>query len=95
MSTNSLQLCPTLCAPIDCSLPGSSLRGILQAKILGWAAMPSSRNLPNSGTKLESLVSSALAGRFFTTRANWEVHSQLTRDCELPEDDGGAPTEPG
>ena len=30
----SLQSCPTLCDPMDCSLPGSSVHGILQAKIL-------------------------------------------------------------
>ena len=33
----------TLCGPIDCSLPGSSVHGILQARILEWVAMPSSR----------------------------------------------------
>ena len=38
-----LQSCPTLCDPIDCSPPGSSVRGILQARILEWVAMPSSR----------------------------------------------------
>ena len=39
----SLQSCLTLCNPLDCSLPGSSSHGILQARILEWAAMPSSR----------------------------------------------------
>ena len=38
-----LQLCPILCDPMDCSPPGSSVRGILQARILEWVAMPSSR----------------------------------------------------
>ena len=37
------QLCPTLCKPMDCSLPGSSVHGILQARILEWAAIPFSR----------------------------------------------------
>ena len=37
------QLCPTLCDPIDCSLPGSSLHGILHARILEWVSMPFSR----------------------------------------------------
>ena len=37
------QLCPTLCDPMDCSPPGSSVRGILPARILEWVAMPSSR----------------------------------------------------
>ena len=42
--------CPTLHDPTDCSPPGSSARGILQARILEWVAMPSSRgNLPDSG----------------------------------------------
>ena len=39
----SLQSCPTLCDPMDCSLPGSSVHGILQARILEWVAMPSLR----------------------------------------------------
>ena len=38
-----LQLCPTLCDPMDCSPPGSSVHGILQARILEWVAMPSFR----------------------------------------------------
>ena len=37
------QLCPTLCDPTDCSLPGSSVHGILQARTLEWVAMISSR----------------------------------------------------
>ena len=37
-----LQLCPAFCDPIDCSPLGSSVHGILQARILEWAAMPSS-----------------------------------------------------
>ena len=37
------QLCLTLCDPMDCSPPGSSVHGILQARILEWVAMPSSR----------------------------------------------------
>ena len=39
----SLQLCSTLCDPVDCSPPGSSIHGVHQARILEWAAMPSSR----------------------------------------------------
>ena len=37
------QSCPTLCDPVDCSSPGSSVHGILQARILEWVAIPSSR----------------------------------------------------
>ena len=38
-----LQSCLTLCNPVDCSLPGSSLHGILQARTLEWVAKTSSR----------------------------------------------------
>ena len=37
------QLCPSLCNPMDCSLPGSSVHGILQARILEWDAISFSR----------------------------------------------------
>ena len=38
-----LPLCPTLCNPMHRSTPGSFVHGILQARILGWVAMPSCR----------------------------------------------------
>ena len=43
MCAKSLELCLTVCGPIDYSLPGSSVHWILQARILEWVAMPSSR----------------------------------------------------
>ena len=43
VSAKSLQSCPTLCDPMKCSLAGSSVHGILQARILEWVSMPSSR----------------------------------------------------
>ena len=55
-----LQLCPTLCNPINCSPPGSSVHGILQVRILEWVAMPSSRNLTPRGTKNYSPFPSAI-----------------------------------
>ena len=45
------QLCPTLCNPIDASLPGSSIHGIVQARILEWDAIPSSRGSSLPGIK--------------------------------------------
>ena len=74
LSSESLQSCPTLCNPMDCSPLGSSIHGILQARILEWIAMPSSRGSP--WPKIESLplMSLALADGFFTTSATWEVH---------------------
>ena len=38
-AAKSLQSCPTLCDPMDCSPPGSSVPGILQARTLEWAAI--------------------------------------------------------
>ena len=46
MCAKSLQSCPTLCDPLDCSLPGSSVQGILQARILEGVAIPFSGQLP-------------------------------------------------
>ena len=43
MSAKLLQTCLTLCDSMDCSPLGSSVSGILQARILEWVAMPSSR----------------------------------------------------
>ena len=53
----------TLCNSIVCSLPGSSVLGILQARILEWVAISSSRgsSQPRDGTQV-----SCFAGRFFT-----------------------------
>ena len=38
-AAKSLQSCPTLCDPMDCSLPGFSVHGILQARTLEWVAI--------------------------------------------------------
>ena len=62
-----------LCDLMDHSLPGSCVHGILQARILEWVTMPSSRGSSGLGIKPMSLVSPALASRFFTTGATWEA----------------------
>ena len=50
----SIQLCPTLCDPVDGSPPGSSVCGILQARILEWVAISFSRGifLTQTGTRV-------------------------------------------
>ena len=68
-----LKSCPTVCDTVDCSLPGSSVHGILQARILEGLSCPPSEYLPNSGIKPMSLISSALAGGFFTPSTTWEA----------------------
>ena len=58
MCVKSLQLCLTLCDTMNCSLPGSSVHGILHARILEWVAMPSSmRSSPPKDLTLVSYVS--------------------------------------
>ena len=56
------QSCPTLCDPVDCSPPGSSVHGILQARILEWVAISFSRgsSRPRDRTQV-----SHIAGRRF------------------------------
>ena len=64
------QLCPTLCNPRDFSLPGSSVHGIFQAKILEWVAISFSRgsSQPRDRTQV-----SHTAGRLFTVWATREA----------------------
>ena len=50
LGANSPQSHRTLCGSADCSSPGSSVHGILQARTLEWVAMPSSRDHPDPGT---------------------------------------------
>ena len=57
------QSCPTLCNPMDCSPPGSSVHGILQERLVQWVAIPFSKgsSWPRDQTQV-----SCIAGRFFT-----------------------------
>ena len=56
MKVKVAQFCPTLCEPTDCSLPGSFVHRILQARILEWVAIPFSRGSSNPGIKPRSLA---------------------------------------
>jgi len=64
------QSCPTLCDPMDCSLPGSSVHGIFQARVLEWVAISFSResSRPKDRTRV-----SLIAGLRFTIWATREV----------------------
>ena len=63
MHAKSLQSCPTLCDPLDCSPPGSSVPGILQARILEWLPRPPPGNLPTPGIELMSPALAAAAAK--------------------------------
>ena len=65
------QLCLTVCDPMDCSQPGSSVHEILQARILEWVAIPFSRG--SSQPRMEPHT----AGRFFTRWATREAQCSV------------------
>ena len=72
-----INLCPTLCNPMDCRPPGSSVHRILPARILEWVAISFSRgsSQPRDRTCVSSLV-----GRFFTT----ELPGKLIWNITVP-----------
>ena len=69
----SLHLCLTLCNPMDCSPPDSSVWNFSRQEYWSGLPCPPPGNLPYPRIEHMSLMSPALAGRFFTTRATWEV----------------------
>ena len=77
MSVKSLHSCPTLCNPMGCNPPDSSVHEIhLQAKIQkSWSRVPCSPpgDFPDPGTKPPTLMSPILEGGFLTTSATWET----------------------
>ena len=72
------QSCPTLCNPMGCSLPGSSIHGIFQAKVLEWLAISFSRgsSQPRDWTQV-----SHIAGRCFTVWATKEARNEILIKC--------------
>ena len=72
---------PTLCDPMDCSLPGSSVHGISQARILQWVAISSARG--SCQVKDQTCVP-ALAGGYFTAEPPGKPRSHLLATKSLP-----------
>ena len=73
--------CGRLCDPMGHSLPGSSVHGILQARILQWLPCSPPGDLPNPG------MEPALAIRFFTTSTTWKalnIHIPVYKVSKLP-----------
>ena len=67
------QLCLTLCDPMDCSSPGSSVHRVLQARILEWVAIPFSRR---SSQPRDQIQVSCIEGGFLTF---WETKEALVQ----------------
>ena len=72
-SAKSFQLCPTLCDPMDCGPPASSVHGIIQEEYWSGLPCPPPGDLPNPGIESMSITSPALAGGFFTTSTIWKA----------------------
>ena len=81
------QSCPTLCDPMDSSLPGSAVHGIFQARILEWTAISFSRgsSQPRDRTRV-----SCIADRHFTI---WTTRQPFPSPVDLP-DPGIKPRSP-
>ena len=93
------QLCPTLCDSVDCSLPGSSVHGIFQARILEWVAISFSRgsSRPKDRTQVSCTAADSLPseppGKFSSlgvllSRLNychesWHLEHQHWSQCQL------------
>ena len=75
--------CPTLCKPIDCSPPGSSVNGIFQARILQWVAISSSRGSspPRDRTRISCV--SCIGRRILYHCASWEIPKVLFQGLNL------------
>ena len=84
----SLQSCPTLFNPMDCSPPGPLSMGFSRQEHGSGLPLPSPGGLPSPGVESASLVSPAVAGGFFTTSASWEP----TVPCALQSNPAGHPS---
>ena len=82
-AAKSLQSCPTLCDPMDCSLPGSSVHGILQARVLEWVAISFS-NAWKWKVKVKSL------SRVRLSATPWTAAHQAPLSMGLSRQEGGS-----
>ena len=87
----SLQSFLILCNPVDCSLPGSSVYGIFEARILEWVAIPFSRGSSGPRDLTCIFCGSCIAGRFFATELlgkfiiySYFLYFQWIQPCSYP-----------
>ena len=80
MHAKLLQLCLTQCDPMNSSLPGSSVHGILQARVLELVAMPFSRGSSRCKNRIQGSYVFCIGRQFFPISATWKAphraHSQ-------------------
>ena len=76
------QSCLRLCNPLDCSLPGSSVHGILQARILEWVAISYSRGSFQSWDQTHISWRSCIGRQALYHWATWEAHGILLQQLK-------------
>ena len=82
LCAKSLQSCPSLCNPADCSSQAPLSMGFSRQEYWSELPCPPPGDLPNPGIKPVSLVSPELAGRFFATGTTWEAQSYSKSSLE-------------
>ena len=87
------QSCPTLCDPMDYSLPGSSVHGILQARVLEWGAIPFSKGNSQYSSKLDNFKNTDMNQKILTksilqrtTKESTETKLSLSFSFQTPND---------
>ena len=82
MRSEVAQSCLTLCNPMDCSPPGSSVHGIFQARTLEWVAISFSRrsSRPRDWTRISCV--SCIGRKILYHWATWEAHNNMDRFCK-------------
>ena len=83
MHAKSIQSCLTLRDPMDCSPPGSSVLGILQAGVLEWVAMPFSRGSSRPKNLTRGSYVSCIGRQFFTISATWKAPHRAQGQWEI------------
>ena len=74
------QACPTLSDPVDCSLPGSSVHGIFQARVLEWGAIAFSKTIVYQSSKIKSRITI----RCSNSTSRWipeRIESRVSKRC--------------
>ena len=74
------QLCPTLCEPMDCRLPGASIHGIFQARRLEWVAISYSRGSYWPRNQTQVFCASCSGRQILHHCSNWEANKRQSRD---------------
>ena len=82
MSAKSFHLCPTLCDATNCSPPGSSVHGILQARMLEWVAMPFSRGSSRPRDWIHVYWISCIGRQILYHWGTWEAWTNQLFTCK-------------